>query len=397
MLLLLGSAGLEGEGKRDVRIELRGAQSAVVPREYVTVSSMEPVLSATEPRPRPQISSSAVSLKLLATAIILVFLYYAAGVVITLLLSILLAYFLDPIVEYLERMRMPRTIAAMITVLVVIAIMGAVGYGLWSRTSDFAENWPKYGGMLRQAVASVESKINGLERQVSQTSAVEEPHPRTEAGAANVVRTLIVRIIGSLYALLLEVTFVPFLVFFMLAEKQEVWHGTLQLFPVSKRTAVKETLEDLRDVLRDYLVGMCLVTAVVIATSSLFFWAMGLDYPILTGIASGLLNMVPYIGAVLAWFPAFVIALAKFKAVSSYALIAGVLMAIHMLSNNLLAPALVGKRVRLNALSITVALLFWGWLWGGMGLLLAIPLTAALRVICEHTESWKPVGRWLSA
>ena len=366
-------------------------------REYATVSGMEPLVSVTETRPTTRISTSNFSLRILAAAIILLFLFYAAGVVITLLLSILIAYFLDPIVEFLERMRMPRTLAAMITVLVLIAVLGAVGYGLWARTSDFAANWPKYGGMLRQAVGSVESKINGLERQVTQTSPQEESHPRTEAGAANVVHTLIVRIIGSLYALVLEITFVPFLVFFMLAGKQEVWHGTLQLFPVSRRTAVKETLEDLRDVLRDYLVGMSLVTLVVMAASSLFFWSMGLDYPILTGIVSGLLNMVPYIGAVLAWLPAFVIALAKFKAVSSYALIAGVLMSIHMLSNNLLAPQLVGKRVRLNALSITIALLFWGWIWGGMGLLLAIPLTAALRVICEHTESWKPVGRWLSA
>jgi predicted PurR-regulated permease PerM len=361
------------------------------------VACMEPLISAPEIRPTGRISSSNVSLKLLAAAIILVFLYYAAGVVITLLLSILIAYFLDPIVEYLEGLRMPRTLASMITVLILIAVLGAVIYGLWSRGSDFAANWPKYGGMIRQAVGSVEAKLNGLERQVSQTSPLEESHPKTEAGAENVLRTLIVRIIGSLYALVLEVTFVPFLVFFMLAGKQEVWHGTLQLFPVSRRTAVKETLEDLRDVLRDYLVGMSLVTLVVIAASSVFFWAMGLDYPILTGIVSGLLNMVPYIGAVLAWLPAFVLALAKFKAVGSYALIAGVLMAIHMLSNNLLAPALVGKRVRLNALSITIALLFWGWIWGGMGLLLAIPLTAALRVICEHTESWKPVGRWLSA
>jgi predicted PurR-regulated permease PerM len=359
---------------------------------------MEPLITATETRPTPRVSSSNVSLKLLAAAIILTFLYYAAGVVITLLLSILIAYFLDPIVEFLERLRMPRTIAAMITVLVAIAVLGAVGYGLWARTSDFAANWPKYGGTLRQAVSAVETKINGLERQVSEpeTSPQEESHPRTEAGAENVVHTLIVRIIGSLYALVLEITFVPFLVFFMLAGKQEVWHGTLQLFPVSRRTAVKETLEDLRDVLRDYLVGMSLVTLVVMAASSLFFWLMGLDYPILTGMVSGLLNMVPYIGAVLAWLPPFVIALAKFKTVGSYALIAGVLMSIHMLSNNLLAPALVGKRVRLNALSITIALLFWGWIWGGMGLLLAIPLTAALRVICEHTESWKPVGRWLS-
>jgi len=342
--------------------------------------------SAPEPRRSAPISSSNVSLKLLAVALILVFLYYAAGVVITLLLSILIAYFLDPVVELLERLRMPRTIAAMITVLVLIAFLGAGGYGLASRTTDFADNWPKYSEVLRNVVGTVQAKISGLERQVTQTSPTDEAHPRAEAGAENAIHALLVRIVGS-----------PFLVFFMLAGKQEVWHGTLQLFPASRRTAVKETLEDLRDVLRDYLVGMSLVTLVVMAASSVFFWAMGLDYPILTGMVSGLLNMVPYIGAVLAWLPPFVIALTKFKAVSSYALIAGVLMAIHMLSNNLLAPALVGKRVRLNALSITIALLFWGWLWGGMGLLLAIPLTAALRVICDHTEAWKPVGRWMSA
>jgi predicted PurR-regulated permease PerM len=381
----------------DAAVEHSSEQTADRPSEYATVSSMEPFLTVPELQRETRISSSNVSLKLLAAALILTFLYYAAGVVITLLLSILIAYFLDPVVEYLERLRMPRTLAAMVTVLVLIAVLGAVGYAVSSRASDFAANWPKYGSMIHEAVDNVEAKINGLERQVTQSKEPEESHARAEAGAQNALRALVVRIVGSLYALVLEVTFVPFLVFFMLAGKQEVWHGTLQLFPVSRRTAVKETLEDLRDVLRDYLVGMCLVTAVVITASSLFFWFMGLDYPILTGIVSGLLNMVPYIGAVMAWLPAFVIALAKFKAVGSYALIAGVLMAIHMLSNNLLAPALVGKRVRLNALSITIALLFWGWIWGGMGLLLAIPLTAALRVICEHTESWKPVGRWLSA
>jgi predicted PurR-regulated permease PerM len=355
---------------------------------------MEPLISPPEPqieqRSSSRIPSAHVSLKLLAIALVLVFLYYAAGVVITLLLSVLLAYFLDPVVEYLERLRLPRTIGAMVTVLVLIAVLFASGWGMWSRASDFAENWPKYGSMIKQAVGSVEAKINGL------TQTPGEPHPRTEAGAENIMRAAIVRIVGSLYAMVLEVTFVPFLVFFMLAGKQEVWHGTLQLFPVSRRTSVKETLEDLRDVLRDYLVGMCLVTLVVIAASSLFFWMMGLDYPILAGTVSGLLNMVPYIGVVLAWLPAFILGLAKFNTFGSYALIAGVLMAIHLFSNNLLAPSLVGKRVKLNALSITLALLFWGWIWGGMGLLLAIPLTAALRVICEHTTSWRPVGRWLS-
>lgn len=362
---------------------------------------MEPLLSAAElrpsPAPGPRISISNVSLKLLAVALILTFLYFAASVLITLLLAILLAYFLDPIVEFLERMRMARTIASMIAVLLLIGVLGAVGYGLYSRTSDFAANWPKYSGTLKKAVNSVETKLNGIENQVSETSSQQKGPSKTVAGAENALRAAVVHIIGSLSGLVLEVTFVPFLVFFMLAEKQAVWHSTLQLFPVSRRTSVKETLEDLRDVLRDYLVGMSLMTLIVMAASSVFFWAMGLDYPILTGIVSGLLNMVPYFGAVLSWLPPFLIALAKFHSAASYALIAGVLMAIHMLANNLLAPALVGKRVQLNALSITIALLFWGWIWGGMGLLLAIPLTAALRVICDHTESWKPIGRWLSA
>ncbi|MHB8500181.1 MAG: AI-2E family transporter [Candidatus Acidiferrales bacterium] len=356
-------------------------------------------MSETETPPSTvRIAGSTFSLRVLAAAIILLFFYYAAGVVITVLLSILLAYFLDPAVELLERMRVPRTVGAMVMVLLLIAVLVAVGYGLGTRTEDFAANWPRYSALLKQAAGAVEGKIRGLEGQVSDIapggSTTQQGGERPET---TIVRSLLFRGIGSLYALFLEITFVPFLVFFMLAGKREVWHGTLQLFPASQRTRVKETLEDLRDVLRDYLAGMTLLTLLVIAASGTFFWVLGLDFPFLTGIASGLLNMVPYIGAVLAWLPAFIIALAKWRTFGQFALIAGGLTAIHVLALNLVAPQLVGRRVRLNAVAITISLLFWGWVWGGMGLVLAIPITAALRVICDHTESWRPIGRWLSA
>jgi predicted PurR-regulated permease PerM len=370
--------------------------------ECDTLLGPESAVPVAEIPPAPptfvRISGSTFSLRVIAAAIILLFCYYAQGVVITLLLSILLAYFLDPAVEFLERMHLPRTVGAMTMVLILIAVLVAGGYGLAERTADFAANWPKYGAMLRQAAGAVEGKINGIEGRVSDMAAEPGNPPRPDVRPEpGILRNLILRSIGSLYAVFLEVTFVPFLVFFMLAAKREVWHGTLQLFPVARRTQVKETLEDLRDVLRDYLAGMTLVTLIVIAASSLFFWWMGMDYPILTGIVSGLLNMVPYIGAVMAWLPAFVIALAKWKAIGYYVLIAGGLTTIHVLALNFVAPQLVGRRVRLNAVAITVALLFWGWVWGGMGLILAIPITAALRVICDHTESWRPIGRWLSA
>jgi predicted PurR-regulated permease PerM len=363
----------------------------------------ESPLSATEvPREKEyaRLVGSSFSLKIIAAAIILLFAYYAQGVVITLVLSILLSYCLDPVVEFLERLRVPRTIGSMVMVLLLCAVVGAVGYGLWARVSDFAESWPKYSGAWRQTAASVEKKISGIERGVSgTTSAPGSPAaPQTESPRdSGIIRNLILRSIGSLYALFLEVTFVPFLVFFMLAGKREVWHGTLQLFPVSRRTQVKEMLDDLRVVLRDYVLWMTVVMMMVIAFSSLFFWVLGLEYPILTGIVSGVLNMVPYIGAVLAWLPAFMLALTKWQTIGWFVLIAGVLTGIHVFALNLIAPQLIGRRLRLNAVAITVSLLFWGWVWGGMGLLLAIPITATLRVICEHTESWKPIGRWLSA
>jgi predicted PurR-regulated permease PerM len=358
------------------------------------------ILSTVETPPPTflRIQGSTLSLKILAGAVILLFVYYAAGVIITLLLSVLLAYFLDPAVELLETVRVPRTIGSLIMVFLLIAVLAAAGYGLWVRGSDFADNWPTYRDILRQATGPIQGKISGFEGGVSDLTLPNGAKPLVATSdAGSTIHEFMLRGIGSLYALVLEGTFVPFLVFFMLAGKREAWHSTLQLFPVSRRTQVKETLDDLRNVLRDYLIGMTVVTLVVVACTSIFFLALGFDYPVLAGIASGVFNMVPYIGAVLAWLPGFFLAILKWKAVSHFGIIAVVLLGIHVLAQNFVAPQLVGRQVQLNAVAITISLLFWGWVWGGMGLILGIPITAALRVICDHTESLKPFARWLSA
>lgn len=363
------------------------------------VDKRGPRLSTLETPPAVlRISGTSLSLRILAGAVVLLFFYYAAGVVITVLLSVLLAYFLDPAVELLERIHLPRVIGSLLMVLLLIAVIGGVGYGLWVRGSDFAANWPTYRDILKGAMGDVQGKINGFEGGVNDlTASTGAVKPVVTASDSGLVHSLFIRGAGSLYALVLEGTFVPFLVFFMLAGKREAWHSTLQLFPISRRTQVKETLDDLRNVLRDYLIGMSVVTLVVIACSSIFFLALGFDYPVLAGITSGIANMVPYLGAVLAWVPGFFLAILKWKSVSHFGIIAVVLTSIHVVAQNLIAPQLVGRQVQLNAVAITISLLFWGWVWGGMGLILAIPITAALRVICDHTESWKPFARWLSA
>lgn len=336
------------------------------------------------------------SQRIIAAGIVIAFCYWAASLVMTLLLSILIAYFLDPVVEGLERWRVPRVLGSLLVLLLALSVVVGVGYIIFDRLDHFVADWPKYSAVLKEGSAVVERKLEKLEARVSEIApqgrvrvlVSQEPLP---------VRSLLLRGLGSLYSILLAATFVPFLVFFMLAAKRNVWHATLQLFPASDRTRVKEALEQLSALLRSYVVGNALVAAILALVSWLFFWIIRLDNPFLAGAASGLLNLVPYLGAVLAWVPPFIIGLTKWRSIGPYLGIAGMLSFFHLIAINVLMPALVGRRVHLNALAVTLALLFWGWLWGAIGLILAIPIMATLKVVCDNVERWRPVGRWLSA
>ncbi|HEV8385061.1 MAG TPA: AI-2E family transporter [Candidatus Acidoferrales bacterium] len=338
------------------------------------------------------------SQRIIAAGIVLAFLYYASAVVITLLVSILFAYFLEPIVELLERFRVPRSVGALIVLLVVTSLVVTIGLVIWDKVDAFTKAWPEYSKVLSGVSEALDKRIKKIE------DALKTLQPEDQKGRLviqqeepSMIRGLLLHGLGSLYTLLLVVSFVPFLVFFMLAAKQDIWHATMQLFPPTERTGVKEALEDLSGTLRGYIVGNLVVAAILSFASSVFFAIIGLDNPILLGITSGVMNLVPYIGTVMAWLPPIVVGLTKFGTNwAAYIGIALVITFFHLIAINVLIPKVVGKQVHLNALAVTVSLLFWGWFWGGMGLLLAIPITAAMKVVCDHVEEWQPVGRWLS-
>lgn len=338
------------------------------------------------------------SQRIIAAGIVVAFCYWASSVLVTLLVAVLVAYFLDPVVSFLEDLRMPRALGSLLIVLVLMLAMGVVAWLLIDRIDHFGADWPKYRAPLRQAAEAFEKRLERFEARVSEIAPQERGgHAVLEVTEPHPVRTALLNRLGSLYTIILAATFVPFLVFFMLAAKRQVWHATMQLFPTSERTQVKHTLDEVSVMLRSYVIGTALVAVILVLASWLFFWAIGLDYAFLTGLVSGTMNLVPYIGVVLSWLPPILIGLTKYHAVTPFLAIAGMLGFFHLISANLLFPALVGRRVHLNAVSVTIALLFWGWMWGAIGLLLAIPITATIKVICDHVEAWQPLGRWLGA
>jgi predicted PurR-regulated permease PerM len=338
------------------------------------------------------------SLRIIASGVVFAFLYYASSVVMTLLLAALLAYFLDPIVEFLERMRIPRGLGALMVLLAVSLLFGGLGFLVANRTDQFVADWPRYSAILRHATTAVDRKLATVENQVEAIAPEEvKVSQPVRVAEGRPVRDLVFLGVGSLYSFILVAAFLPFLVFFMLAAKAQIWKATMELFPARKRTRVKEALDQVSTMLRSYLAGNALVALILMLASWGFFLMIHLDYPFLAGCVSGLLNLVPYLGAVLAWLPPFLIGIVKWSTIGPYFGIAATLLFLHIIGLNVLMPAIVGRRVHLNPLAVTIGLLFWGWLWGAIGLVLAIPITATIKVICDHVEGWEPTGRWLGA
>jgi len=342
-------------------------------------------------------SRSNPSQRIIALGIVFAFLYWASSIVMTLLLAVLLAYFLDPVVNVLQKLHIPRALGALFALLAVTSLCGGLGYLLLGRADQFLQDWPRYSTVLHNGMTALDRKLAVFEKQVEAIEPPEEKGrpPVRVAETARPVRDLLFRGVGSLYSILLVATFLPFLVFFMLAAKPRIWQATMGLFPVDDRSRVQEALDQVSVVLRSYIAGNALVALMLMLAAWAFFLMIHLENPFLLGCVSGVLNLVPYLGAVLSWLPPFLVGMTKWGTIGPYLGVAAVLSSFHIIAMNVLMPAIVGRRVHLNALAVTIALLFWGWLWGGIGLLLAIPITATIKVICDHVDGFEPAGRWL--
>src|SRR5689334_18333641 len=187
------------------------------------------------------VAATSASARIIAAGIVIGFCYFASSILITVILAVLMAYFLDPVVTWMERWRIPRALGSLAVVLVSLALLALLIWTLVDRADQFGQDWPKYREPLRVASAAVQKRLESLEAHVSEITPTDGQSQRfVEVTDTHPVRNAVISRLGSLEMLLISATFVPFLLFFMLAGKRQVWHATMQLFPADQRTQVKE-------------------------------------------------------------------------------------------------------------------------------------------------------------
>jgi predicted PurR-regulated permease PerM len=322
-------------------------------------------------------------------------LYFAKLVFIVLFVSLLLAFVLEPVTRLFERMRIPRAISALLAVLLFCAALFFVGQTSYTKALDFAQDLPRYSGEIRRTVGKVRRQAQTLQKTTEQVLPAEAADKNTiKVKQQSSWSDDLFSSVGTATEFIFSASFVPFLAYFMLTWKEHSRVNTVLLFQRENRSTAYAALGAITDMVRAFIVGNFLVGLFIGAASTVIFGFLGLPYFYFVGFISGFLSLVPYLGVVLAALPPLITGLGHVHS-TGIAVILGTVVGLHLFALNVLYPKFLGKRLQLNPLAVTVALLFWGWIWGAMGLILAIPLTAAIKIICDHVETLRAVGCWL--
>ena len=359
---------------------------------------------------------------LISLAAAIALLHYGQLFLVTVCTAVIINFILEPFVGLLTRVRVPRALASFIVCSFAVCAVYFAGLGVYRQGARLVEDVPKYAERIGDLSDGVLTKLENMEqashamvapRRLGQPShtapakrrSTSEPvMPVAAAPGVQEVRIqperpplveFIHSHLASLYETLLMASFVPFLVYFMLSWRDHIQPAFLHLFEGPNRIAAATSLEGIASILRAFVVGNFLLGVLLAATSTVFFWAFRLPYPMLIGPLSGFLSLVPSVGVPLALAPPLLAALTVYGTPTPYLIIVGVVALIHLLTMNLLYPKIVGQRVHLNPLVVAVALMFWSVLWGAAGLILAIPLTAGVKAVCDHVKSLERYGRLL--
>jgi predicted PurR-regulated permease PerM len=357
-------------------------------------------------------------------------LYFGRLFIVTLLLSIFIAFILEPVVNLFMRLRLPRGFASFLVCSLALTVLysGALlsytqAAGIWDELPSYSQRISQITEKVLGEVEAAEKAVNDLltprrvrdqERLAQQQAEAQKqqsarrrrptdppmapllPPPVQEVRIKPDRSPVMDYLYGNwhqFYDILLMASFVPFLVYFMLSWRDHFVHNFLRVFHGESRGIAAATLDGIARMARAYVVGNFILGLLLALVSMGFFWVVKVPYWLIVGPLSGFLSLVPYIGLPLAIIPPYLAALTVYDNVADYLVIGTTVAFFHLLALNLLYPKLVGSRVHLNPLAVTVGLMFWGFLWGGIGLVLAIPLTASIKAICDHMPGLSSYGR----
>ncbi|SDD09465.1 AI-2E family transporter [Williamwhitmania taraxaci] len=330
------------------------------------------------------------SLFLIGLYFFITILYIAQGIILPLVFAVIIAILLHPLVNFFVRKKINRIVAITFSLVLTVIVIGAFGQLLFSQARQFSQSWPilvdKFTEILNNTNQWASGYFDVSPRKIM--AWVSQTKSELINTSGSVIGQTLLSVGNGVVILML----IPVYVFMILVYEPLLIEFFRTLFGADNRKEVSEIITKIKRVIQGYLSGLFIEAVIMAALNSIGLLILGIDYAILLGIIGALLNIIPYIGGLVAVALPMMIAIVT-KTSAWYAVYVLIIYyIIQLIDNNYIVPKIVASKVKINALVSIIVVIAFGALWGFSGMFLSIPLTAIVKVICDRIEVLKPLG-----
>lgn len=317
--------------------------------------------------------------------------YFAAPVLIPVSLAFLLTILMTPLVEALARLRVPEAIGAFVALLIVVATLGAALYGLSGPAAEWIDKAPQSMDRIKQHMQVFRKPIENVKRaqdQVEELTKLDD-----ESAVVAVEKSNMFELIVGTTSVMTTLAIAVILMYFLLASRDVFVAKLVRLSPRlrdKKRTV--EIIREIQHAVSTYLLTITMINSGLGLAVGLALYFLDMPNPVLWGVMVALFNFVPYIGPAANFVILTMVALFSFDTLAAVAPVPIAFTVLTVLEGQIITPTILGRRLALSPVVVFLALVVWGWLWGLVGVLVAIPMLVMLKITCERLPRMQPVA-----
>jgi len=352
-------------------------------------------------------------LAVLAVIAVVLLLQFASAVFIPVVVALLISYALSPPVSSMQRRGIPPAFGAGIVLLLLLTLLGLGGYTLAGQAGQIIDQVPVAAQRVRERLqdrrgmsGGVVEKVQRAATEVDKTAA--EATPDTAPSAPRVTKVEVVQPTFNMMSYIWtggmtvlssvgQFALVLFLVYFFLATGDLYKRKLVKIAgpTLTQKKLTVQILDEINKQIESFMRVQVLTSVLVAVATSAMLWWFGLQQYVIWGLLAGIFNSIPYLGPIVVTAGLGLVAFMQFDDISKTLMICGGAFLITSLEGFLLTPALMSRAARINSAAIFTGLLFWSWVWGVWGTILAVPMLMMIKAVCDHIEDLQPIGELL--
>ncbi len=302
-----------------------------------------------------------------------------------LLLAIFLSFLFEPMVQFFMRLKFPNFLAFLISLVLVFVAFYLVGLMVYASITAFAEEFPKYEPKFVSLYKSVTAALN---------------IPGEQLQWKDIWNTLSVpsflsSVAGPFIGFITDLFLILLFTIYIVLGKSDFISKINTAFTKDRAEKISRIYKNINGGMQKYLVTKTLISLATGTIAFIILTLFGVEFAFIWGLLTFLLNFIPNVGSIIATVPPIFVAFFQFGSIFPTLWVALTLMATQMTIGNFIEPRIVGKRLHLSPLVVILSLIFWGFIWGPVGMVIAVPISCALQIVCANIENLKPVSVFL--